>query len=164
MQAKINNTETITFHPNEFNTLSGKDFQTDVIEEFENEITISLNGKKYKARLLQINKNEKKVILKVNGNRFSVDLTDEYDDLLKSLGMGVGAIQKVNELKAPMPGVVFEIKVKIGDIIKKDDPILILEAMKMENILKSPVDAVIKSVLVEKGNTVEKNKVLVEFE
>lgn len=164
MQAKINNKETITFQPSNENPLSGKEFKINLIDQFSNEVNISLNGKKYNARLLQLNREEKKIVLKVNGNRFSVSLTDEYDDLLKSLGMGSGAIQQVNELKAPMPGVVFEIKVSVGDSIKKDDPILVLEAMKMENILKSPVDAVVKSILVDKGNTVEKNKVLVEFE
>lgn len=164
MQAKINNKERVTFQPNEANPLVGEDFQLEIIDQSKNEISILFEGKKYNGRLLQVNQAEKKVILKVNGNRFSVALTDQYDALLKSLGMGAGAIQKINDLKAPMPGVVFEIKIKVGDVIKKDDPILVLEAMKMENILKSPVDAVIKAILVEKGNTVEKNKILVEFE
>jgi len=164
MQAKINGSTTVNFTPDSDNALKGNDFELSIINESTNEVRIALDGKKYTGRLLQLNAEEKKVVLKVNGHRFSIALTDEYDSLLKSLGMGAGAIQKVNELKAPMPGVVFEIKVKVGDSILKDDPILVLEAMKMENILKSPVDAVIKSILVEKGNTVEKNKVLIEFE
>lgn len=164
MQAKINGSTVIDFIPEQENPLKGKDFELSVIDESKKEIRVALDGKKYTGRLLQLNAEEKKIILKVNGHRFTVELTDEYDALLKSLGMGVGAVQKVNELKAPMPGVVFDIKVQVGDTISKDDPVLVLEAMKMENILKSPVDAVIKSILVEKGNTVEKNKVLIDFE
>ena len=164
MKAKINNKETITFNPNENNPLVGDDFQLEIVSQAENELRVVYNGKKYNARLLKLDRVTKEATLKVNGNRFKVVLTDKYDALLKSMGMGAGAVQKVNELKAPMPGVVFEIKVAVGDVIKKDDPILVLEAMKMENILKSPIDAVIKTILVEKGNTVEKNKILVEFE
>lgn len=164
MKAKINNKETITFNPSENNPLVGDDFQIEIVNQSKNELRVVYNGKKYDARLLKIDKETKEVILKINGNRLKIALTDHYDELLKSMGMGAGVIQKVNELKAPMPGVVFEIKVAIGDIIKKDDPILVLEAMKMENILKSPIDAVIKNIVIEKGDTVEKNKILVEFE
>lgn len=164
MKAKINNKETIIFNPNENNPLVGDDFQIEVINQSERELRVVYNGKKYDARLLKLDRETKEITLKINGNRFKIGLTDHYDDLLKSMGMGVGAIQKVNELKAPMPGVVFEIKVAIGDSIKKDDPILVLEAMKMENILKSPIDAIIKNIAVEKGDTVEKNRILVEFE
>jgi biotin carboxyl carrier protein len=57
-----------------------------------------------------------------------------------------------------------DVKVNIGQIIKKDDPIVVLEAMKMENLLKSPIDGVIKSVEIAKGDTVEKSRVLVTFE
>ncbi len=164
MKAKINNSDVIEFFPLENTPLEGNDFKIEIINKENRTLRIASNGKKYEARLLSLDKATKKVSLKINGNRFQVELTDQYDDLLKSMGMGIGVVQKVNELKAPMPGVVFEIKVNIGDEIKKDDPILVLEAMKMENILKSPIDATIKSILVNKGDTVEKNKVLIEFD
>jgi biotin carboxyl carrier protein len=54
--------------------------------------------------------------------------------------------------------------VKEGDIVEKDTPILILEAMKMENVIKSAASAVVKKVRAVKGVAVEKNAVLVEFE
>ncbi len=70
---------------------------------------------------------------------------------------------KVNEVKAPMPGLVLDIRVSEGDEVKKGDPILVLEAMKMENIIKSPTDGVIKKINVKKGLAVEKNQVLINF-
>ncbi len=164
MKAKINNLDTIEFSPKENTPLQGEDFNVKIISKEDRTLRISSNGKKYEARLLSVDAEAKKVNLKINGNRFQIELTDQYDDLLKSMGMGVGVVQKVNELKAPMPGIVFEIKVKIGDKIEKNGALIVLEAMKMENILKSPIDATIKSILVEKGDTVEKNKVLIEFE
>jgi biotin carboxyl carrier protein len=63
-----------------------------------------------------------------------------------------------------MPGMVLNVLVKEGDIVEKDTPILILEAMKMENVIKSAASAVVKKVRAVKGVAVEKNAVLVEFE
>ena len=68
------------------------------------------------------------------------------------------------ELKAPMPGLVLKIEVEVGQTIKEGDALVVLEAMKMENVLKSPADVVIKSIGVTEGNAVEKNEVLIEFE
>ena len=52
----------------------------------------------------------------------------------------------------------------VGDFVKKGDSVLVLEAMKMENVIKSPTDGVIKRVVVLKGCVVDKNDVLIEFE
>ncbi|MCB9188947.1 MAG: acetyl-CoA carboxylase biotin carboxyl carrier protein subunit [Flavobacteriales bacterium] len=125
---------------------------------------VNLKGKKYEARVLRMDNTTKEVLLKLNGETITLKIEDQYDMLLKSMGMGAGAVKKINDMKAPMPGVVLEIKVKAGQEVAKDEAIVVLEAMKMENLLKSPVDGVIKSIEVEKGETVEKNRVLVNFE
>ncbi len=70
---------------------------------------------------------------------------------------------KESEIKAPMPGRVLEIMKNPGDSIVKGDGILVLEAMKMENVIKSPVDGIIKKIVVEKNQAVDKNELLVEF-
>ncbi|MDX1317201.1 MAG: acetyl-CoA carboxylase biotin carboxyl carrier protein subunit, partial [Xanthomarina gelatinilytica] len=75
-----------------------------------------------------------------------------------------GASKKVNEIKAPMPGLILDIHVKEGQEVKEDDALLILEAMKMENVLTSPRDGIIKSISVSKNDTVDKNQLLIEFE
>ena len=71
---------------------------------------------------------------------------------------------KVSDLKAPMPGLVLEVSVEGGQQVSKGDGLLILEAMKMENVIKSPTDGVIKSISVNKGETVEKNQLILNFE
>jgi len=66
-------------------------------------------------------------------------------------------------LRAPLNGLVIDVKVKEGDKVKKDDIVMIVEAMKMENQIKAPADGVVKQVLCKKGDNVEKNKVLIVF-
>jgi biotin carboxyl carrier protein len=63
-----------------------------------------------------------------------------------------------------MPGLILRFEKNIGDEIKKGDSVLILEAMKMENILKSPGDGIVKNILVKQGQAVEKNQILIELE
>lgn len=70
---------------------------------------------------------------------------------------------KVLEMKAPMPGMVLKVLVNAGDEVKKGDNLLILEAMKMENILKSTTDGTVSKVLVKQGDKVEKNQILIQF-
>ena len=69
----------------------------------------------------------------------------------------------VKDIKAPMPGLILDLKVKPGDEVKKGDVVLILEAMKMENIIKAPGDGLVKAVKVNLKQSVEKNQVLIQF-
>ena len=63
-----------------------------------------------------------------------------------------------------MPGLILDVLVSAGDTVAKDDPLIILEAMKMENVLKSAGDGVVKSIEVAKGQAVDKNQILIELE
>lgn len=67
-------------------------------------------------------------------------------------------------LKAPMPGLVLELKVSEGISVKKGEPLLIIEAMKMENVIKSAGEGIIKKIIVKAGQSVEKDDRLLEFE
>ena len=71
---------------------------------------------------------------------------------------------KVNQIKAPMPGLIWEIKVQVGDVVKSGDVVLILVAMKMENALKSSGEGIVKNIKISQGESVEKNQILIEFE
>jgi biotin carboxyl carrier protein len=73
------------------------------------------------------------------------------------------AAKKINDIKAPMPGMVLSVLVSEGQEVKKGDSLIVLEAMKMENILKSPADGIIKKVVANKGTAVEKNQLLIQF-
>ncbi|MEX1131932.1 MAG: acetyl-CoA carboxylase biotin carboxyl carrier protein subunit, partial [Flavobacteriales bacterium] len=61
------------------------------------------------------------------------------------------------------PGLVLNILVKAGDAVKKNDPVLVLEAMKMENVIRAPGDAVVSAVPAVQGKAVEKGQLLISF-
>jgi acetyl/propionyl-CoA carboxylase alpha subunit len=162
------NSQSIDFNADDKNPLlmnGGVDDSLRIIDKIsDHHLIVERKNRKFEVRLLTLDAEKKIAQIKVDGHRFEVKQEDEYDILLRTLGMGVGVVKKVNDMKAPMPGVVLDIKVTSGQVIKKDDPIVVLEAMKMENLLKSPIDGVIKGISIAKGETVEKNRVLVTFE
>jgi biotin carboxyl carrier protein len=79
------------------------------------------------------------------------------------MGLNNGSAGKMNSVKAPMPGLIIDLRVKEGDKVMPGDSLLILEAMKMENMIKASAESIVKSVKVKKGDSVEKNQVLIEF-
>jgi biotin carboxyl carrier protein len=119
--------------------------------------------KSYHVEIIAHHQEEKTVELKVNGNVYIVSIEDQYDQLLKQLGLDNLQAHKVKEIKAPMPGLVLNILVSVGQEVQKGDNLLILEAMKMENIIKSTTSGIIKAIPVAKGDKVDKNAVLLLF-
>ena len=119
--------------------------------------------KSYNVEVIAHHKEEKILELKVNGRLYKVNIEDQYDQLLKQLGLDNLQASKVHEIKAPMPGLVLNVLVAAGQEVKKGDNLLVLEAMKMENIIKSTTDGTIKAVAVNQGDKVEKNAVLLQF-
>ena len=80
--------------------------------------------------------------------------------------MGLLAVssQKINSIKAPMPGLIIDIIVAKGQEITAGTPLLVLSAMKMENIILSQGEGVVKSIEVKKNDTVEKGQLIIEME
>ncbi|MBL0911063.1 MAG: biotin attachment protein [Bacteroidia bacterium] len=127
-------------------------------------LKIQRDGQLFHVILEGIDHSEKTVFLRINGEKRAYKMRDEFDEKLEKLGMAEMGIRKFNELKSPMPGLVINIAVEPGSEVKKGDPLIVLEAMKMENILRSPGDVKVKEIKVQKGAAVEKNKVLITFE
>jgi biotin carboxyl carrier protein len=126
--------------------------------------SVIYNHKSYNVELVEVNEQEKISIVKVNGSLYKIEVEDQFDLLLKKLGMDTLTATKIREIKAPMPGMVLKVMVEEGIEVKKGDNLLVLEAMKMENILKSSTDGVVKKILVKQGDKIEKNTVLVQFQ
>lgn len=144
-------------------TVNGQEFNADILKVREGVYHLLKDNVSYNLEIVKHIPEEKKLIVKINNTPYTLDIKDKFDDLLHSLGLDSLATKKVNDIKAPMPGMVLNILVTEGQEVKKGDPLIVLEAMKMENILKSPTDGVIKKIAINKGIAVEKNQLLIQF-
>lgn len=121
------------------------------------------DSKSYRIELLKTDDLHKSIQLRVNGTVFLAQVQDRYDLLLQKLGMQPADNTSHTEIKAPMPGLILDILVGEGQEVSKGDKLLVLEAMKMENIITANGTGVVSSINVEKGMNVEKNEVLIQF-
>ena len=143
-------------------TLNNEEHQPDFVKISETEYHLLLKNKSYRL-FLNEQTDDKHLSVEVNGNLYTLAVKDGFDILLDKLGMNYSAGLQAKDVKAPMPGLVVDILVAPGDEVSKDSPLLILEAMKMENILKSPGTGIIDKILVNKKDAVEKGQVLIAF-
>ena len=164
VEAKVNerNPVQVSVDHGEF-MLDGKSVAAEVERIGPDSFQIRSSGQNHRVHVVRIEADTQTVFLKVNGKRAQVKLTSEIDKMLQRLGINVGAGAKASNLKAPMPGMIHSVLVEAGQKVAKGDPLLILEAMKMENVLKSPVDAVIGKVHVQKATNVDKGALLITF-
>ena len=132
------------------------------LERNSSETSVIYKQKSYKGKVEEVGTRTFRT--ETNGRVFDVKLKNELDQLVDTLGLSAVKSVKLTQIKAPMPGLVIQVAVEAGQKVEENDKILILEAMKMENVLRIPQEAVIKKVLVKNGEAVEKGQVLVELE
>lgn len=148
----------------EVSIVNGNEINADIVRINDRTFHIIHKGRSYNnAELIGINRDEKSCSVKVGTNIYSMQMTDQFDELLHQLGLDNLKAAKVSEVKAPMPGLVIRILVAEGDEVEKGGNLFVLEAMKMENIIKAPADVKIKSIKVKSGDKVEKNQVVMIF-
>ena len=145
-------------------TITGNESNIQFEKIADNHFSILIGTKSYNAELIHLDSASKTACIKVNGNKYDIVLKDQYDDLLKSLGIDVGAAKKINDIKAPMPGLVLKVLVKDGDVIKKGDNLLVLEAMKMENVLRAEKPGKVSKISVSEGDSLAVDEIIMEFE
>ena len=136
-----------------------------------------INGTKYEVAISDIVENVASVT--VNGEDFKVEMEPEAVPEKKKVVVKTGAqkqeapaeaaatagpVNTQNALKAPLPGVVTEIKVAVGDEVKAGDVVLVLEAMKMANNLEAEKDGKVTAILVTQGASVMEDTPLVVIE
>jgi len=128
----------------------------------------TIRGSEYETEIIKLEGTE--AVIEVNGTQYNVELEKEKKAAVltrpdfsskKGGDSSSGGILKV---RAPLPGHIMKVFVKEGDMVRKDDSLLIYEAMKMENLLKAEKVGKIKSVKVKAGDTVLQDDVLFEIQ
>lgn len=136
----------------------------DLIKKSPVSFNILHNRRSVNAVLVAADIASKKLTIEIEGENFVVEIKEELDLMLEKMGFGLATDKQIKEIKAPMPGLVLEIAVSVGQVVKEGDKILILQAMKMENSIVIHASATIKRIAVSTGDAVEKGQVLVELE
>ncbi len=133
----------------------------------------TISGNTYEVEIKEFEKNV--ATIEVNGTQYAVEL---HQEVAKSKTptlvraeipqTGAGRIHKAEKgsaipVFAPLPGTIIGIFVKPGDLIKKGQDIIVMEAMKMENKIQSEKDGVVESIKVSVGSNVLQGDVLLEL-
>lgn len=143
------------------------------------EYKYTIDGEEYKVNIGNIEDNVASVT--VNGNKYKVEMEPEPEPEKKKVVLGKATSQPGNEdsnadsqntanantanaLRAPLPGVITEVCVSVGDKVKKGDTVVVLEAMKMANNIESEKDGKVTAVLVKQGVSVMEDTPLVVIE
>lgn len=140
------------------------------------EYKYTINGNKYEVAVGDVNDSLVQVV--VNGEQYSVELEKKpVEQKKKPVVRPVAAAPKATEpakdgakanmtgaLRAPLPGIVTEIKVALGDSVQKGDTVVVLEAMKMENNLEAEKSGKVTAILVNAGESVMEDTPLVVIE
>ena len=135
-----------------------------VIEETGKNYVAEYNNKIYNISVESFDPSTKSYTLTVNDVPVQLSLKNELDQLIDKLGLKSQKEENVSQILAPMPGLVVDISVSVGDEVNKGDALLVLEAMKMENVLKSKGSGIVKSIEVNQKDKVDKGQLLIEFE
>lgn len=142
---------------------NGQPFNWSVNQQDNNTFLLLKDHKTYRAEILEVDEQSKSVKIKIDKTIFEINLKDKMDLLLEKMGIDNLNTTQVNDLKAPMPGLVLDVVVEPGQEVRKGDQLLILEAMKMENVLKAPGDGTVQAIEAAKGDSVEKGQILIKF-
>ena len=124
---------------------------------------ILYKGRSYTAELIGSGGLQNRMTIRLRGHEYTVTLKDESQILMESLGFNPHIRTTTQSVKAPMPGLIVEVLVAEGQEIREGDSILILQAMKMENLIRSPADGIVRAIPAKKGQNVEKGDCLLQF-
>ena len=140
--------------------VNGKTHSYDLLDLGFGRYSLILDNKSYK---FLYNKNESIHHLQVDNNHFILSVEDEHKRKIKELFNNVRKGPQVQVIKAPIPGLVVKITAEEGTVVEEGIPLLILEAMKMENIIKATCACRVQEIAVKEKETVQINQPLIKL-
>ncbi len=124
---------------------------------------VTVGGKQYQA-VVKREGPKGQYVLWMDGWRFELDALDARARAIRDLSAAAAGAQGPAPVVAPMPGLIVRLHVQVGDQVEADQPVVVMEAMKMENELRAKAAGKVKAIHAEPGKAVEKGTVLVELE
>ena len=137
-------------------TINGNKYDVEIVDIVENIATVTVNGENYSVEMEKEPEPEKKVVIKSGAQA--------QPEAAASEGASAAKVNTNNALKAPLPGVIREINVAVGDEVAVGDTVVVLEAMKMANNLEAEKAGKVTAVLVQVGESVMEDTPLVVIE
>lgn len=142
------------------------------------EFKYTIDGKNYEVQIVDINEETNIASIKVNGEEFEVGMEKPAEEEKKKPVLGkpvqenageeeataAANVNVANAIKAPLPGTITAINVKVGDEVKAGDALVVLEAMKMANNIEAEKDGKVTAVCVKVGQSVMEDDALVVVE
>ncbi len=144
----------------EFST-KGRKLKIEQIEESDGILLFACEGVRYPVEIVSVKQNHYEVM--VNGVSYHFDIETPFSLKRRKILEANKAESLVEEIHAPMPGKIASIAVTKGQEVNAGDPVIVLEAMKMQNTLTSPIKGVITAINAKEGTNVGKDDLLVEI-
>lgn len=155
---------TITINEDKY-AVGQKDMDSiDLIPTGPMDYHILKNNRAFTVAVTKTDFPNKTMTLEVNGNSYELRIGDKYDELVDKMGLLQSMTHKINSIKAPMPGLILNIMATVGQEVVAGTPLVVLSAMKMENIITSPGEGVVKQIDVAINDAVEKGQIIIEME
>ena len=136
--------------------INGNQYSTEIVSIDENIAHVEVNGTSYEVEFENIGKTSKTPTLV---RKPAVPSTDIHPSIAKT--SSPAAPKGAGTVKSPLPGVVLEVNVREGDVVKMGQKLLVLEAMKMENVIEADKEGKIMSIKAQKGDAVMEGDVLI---
>lgn len=152
----------ITIYPDSTVKINGKKMELSIEEGSDGFNYVIYGNKKYPIEIVENNQNRYGV--NINGVSYKMSVETPISYKRKKHLDKIGGSSKHEDVIAPMPGKIIELIAEEGTKIKENDPVLILEAMKMENEIRSHVSGTIKKINIKPGDIVMKDDILIEIE
>ena len=130
--------------------INGSPYRVVVQKSDQESVEVEVNGTPYVVEIEQKKKKPVSTIQRHVSSSSSSQSVEAAKPTVTRSAVAAGSIV----VNSPLPGVVLEIKVKVGDAVKKGDTIMVLEAMKMENNIQASSDGTVSKISVEKGASV----------
>lgn len=134
----------------------GKAEKEKIVCSASSDYTVMVNGQKYNVK-----SSDKQDAFVINGQEYFIEIEEGCSDETSGAGVAASASSNGTEIKAGIPGSIFKVLVNVGDKVSKGQPVIVIEAMKMEIEVAAPSDGVVSSVRVKQGDTIVNNQLLV---